>query len=554
MAYFSLHAYDADVRIPFFSGLRQDSEIASDLRYALEAENVETPNGCLQPQAGYTIMERMGDLKDCQTKFDTIARFHRRWYEGEGSKDWLVCATGGRLYYRQEDDLRSWKLIEMPAGMTSFSSDKWSWVTYEKSYTVEVGQDTEVITIDILLISNAQDGMYMVLPPDRPQTWGDIKLYAWSEINTKTWDELYTSKWQIIKINTTFGGTEYKFGVIERRAERIWGTAITNEPDMLVYSTAYDPTDWRMYNPSDYDSPEATSPRLEEDCPGTILQPSWDGDSFKALKRFGDQLLAFKEHTVWRIMGVAPGEFQLVEQYGGGTTFPDTVAVDTERVLLVEKDGLSVYDGMTVQPFGRAFIEQFWKTVNRSAMDQMCAVLFKRKYYLSLPTGDSDSNNALIVYNIDDGTFLLYTDIYLEALMVAGEKLYATSATLPGKIMELHYNSWDTGVARGDPIKWATPWIDFNYKTIAKGGYEIYFNPEVKKYPVTFRFSIQTEKKTKTKMVTIKPTLDKAKQKRIRFGGTSRKFRLIIEVASLPTGAIWRLVGGIQMVVETDPD
>ena len=96
--------------------------------------------------------------------------------------------------------------------------------------------------------------------------------------------------------------------------------------------------------------------------------------------------------------------------------------------------------------------------------------------------------------------------------------------------------------------------MDFSRKSIAKGGYEIYFSPEVRGFPVTFRFSIQSEKKIKSKNVTVQPTVTKAKQKRIRFGGTARKFRVVIETLGLTQGATWRLTGGIQMIVETDPD
>jgi hypothetical protein len=52
----------------------------------------------------------------------------------------------------------------------------------------------------------------------------------------------------------------------------------------------------------------------------------------------------------------------------------------------------------------------------------------------------------------------------------------------------------------------------------------------------------------------VQTTTFKAKQKRIRFGGTSRRFRLIVETVAAPKGSVWRLLGGIQMVVETDPD
>ena len=53
MAYFSLHAYDADVWLQEFKGINQaDAEINADPRFAVEAENVETPLGVLQPHAG----------------------------------------------------------------------------------------------------------------------------------------------------------------------------------------------------------------------------------------------------------------------------------------------------------------------------------------------------------------------------------------------------------------------------------------------------------------------------------------------------------------------
>jgi hypothetical protein len=253
-------------------------------------------------------------------------------------------------------------------------------------------------------------------------------------------------------------------------------------------------------------------------------------------------------------MGVSPGEYQFTEQYGGGTYFPNTIAVDVERILMVERDGLSVYDGQTVSRFSREFTEKFWRTVNPNAMDQMCAALFKNRYYLAVPTNGATANNALMVYNIEEGSFLVYTDIYVESMLASEDNLYATSSTLPGKIMKINYDSWETGVAAGKTAKWETPWMDFGRKSIAKGGYEIYFNPEVRKFPVTFRFSIRTEKKVKSKTITIQPTIDKEKQKRIRFGGTSRRFKLIIEVLSIAKDATWRLTGGIHMIVETDPD
>jgi hypothetical protein len=223
--------------------------------------------------------------------------------------------------------------------------------------------------------------------------------------------------------------TPKKFGVIERYAERIWGGAIPEDPDMLVYSRPYNPTDWTG----------PTSEEEPEDGAGDIQQPSWDGDSFTALKTFGSQLIAFKKNRVWRVMGTDPGEYTFKEQYGGGTAYPGTVALDNERILLAEREGMSVYDGLSVNPFQRMMIEKLWKTVNPAAMDQMCACLFKNRYYLAVPTDGATANNMLIVYNLEEGSFLKYTDIHIESLLATEDTLYATSSTLPGKLVIIHY-------------------------------------------------------------------------------------------------------------------
>ena len=82
----------------------------------------------------------------------------------------------------------------------------------------------------------------------------------------------------------------------------------------------------------------------------------------------------------------------------------------------------------------------------------------------------------------------------------------------------------------------------------------------MKNDPVELIISVQTEKKLKTKRYTVNPLTDEQKEagkehrgKRLHFGGSGRKFRVIIETEAGVT-APWRLLGGLQMVVETDPD
>lgn len=533
MAQYSLHAYDADVFVDGFLGIQQArTEVNGDVRCAAEAENMETPNGVLQPGAASAVMD--GEFTD---RVETLASFTRRWYEGSGKNEWYVCCAGGKLYYRQAGDGNSWVPIQLPSGISAYSKSVWSCVNYE--ITPELGENT----VDVLLMSNDTDGMIMVVPPDKPTTYGDLSEYTHNQMAAFTHEELSSPAWLITTVDTQ----GYKFGVIERSFDRIWGADVQGNPDMLVYSAPYDPLDWEQ------------NVETPEDGAGNILQPSWDGDKFCALKQFGEQLLAFKRNRIWRVLGTNPGVYEFHEQYGGGTALFNTVAVDKERVLMESANGLSVYDGMSTSDYMREAVQKIWDQLNRDAMDQTCAALFRNRYYVAFPMGSSAVNNAMLVYNFSDGTILYYPDMYVESFMVTEERLFYASSTLPGKILEMKYDSWKTGEASGKATKWISPWIDFGYKRIQKGGFDLYFLPEVQETPVTLKFSIQTEKKTKTKYYTVAP-LDAGQQsakqhkgKRLHFGGNGRRFRIIIETEAGVT-APWRLIGGLQLVVETDPD
>jgi hypothetical protein len=540
MAYFALHAYDADVWIREFRGLNQaDVSMNPDTRFAAEAENVETVHGVLQPQAAFDI--HPGPLGNDSQRVETLAVFHRRWYTGQGSHNWYVCASGGKIYQKQEGSDVEWAQI----GTSTYNSNVWSWVTYE------INPENSDVPVDVLLMSNDQDGMFMVVPPDRPYTWGDLITNedTWGDVEESTWEEIASERWQVQSVDTHADPDDpdepqKKFGVIERYGERIWGGALLDDPDMLVYSRPFKATDWTA----------AGQDEQPEEGAGDVEQPSWDGDKFYALKRFGDQLLAFKKNKIWRVLGFSPSEFTFHEQYGKGTEYFNTIAVEGERVFMATRDGVAVYDGMNTTPYAKEQIEQLWRTVNMNALDQMCAAMYDKRYYLAFPTGESTVNNAMLVFDLNEGSILFYPDMNIESFLPANDKLFATTSTMPGKIIQIQHDSWVTGKTTGKPTKWVTPWMDFGYKRIQKGGFEVYFTPEVRGAPMTFSFSIQTEKKIKTKMVTVQTTTFKAKQRRIRFGGAGRRFRLIIETQNVPTSVTWRLLGGIQMIVETDPD
>jgi hypothetical protein len=334
--------------------------------------------------------------------------------------------------------------------------------------------------------------------------------------------------------------TPKKFGVIARYAERIWGGAIPDDPDTLMYSAPYDPFDW------------AVDTEIPEDGAGEINQPSWDGDSFTALHQFGQQLIAFKKTRVWRILGTDPGEYTFKEQYGGGAPLYRTVAVDNERILMLGTDGVRIYDSASVQPFYQQFAYTVFQRMKQALLDGAFGCVWKNKYYLAIPLDSTaTANNAVLIYDSIENKWLLRDDVAVEAFLPTETALYYTSAATPGRIWQWKEDSWTTGTAAGS-CEWITPWTDLNFKNCDKNGLELYVTVEVTA-AATVTFTLQTEKKSKVKTYTVEvPATGKsAKQKLLRFGSSFRRFRLKISSA---TTTPWRIVGGLQLLTELDAD
>lgn len=492
-SYVSLGSYSGTLRIPEFKGLNQYGDgIGLDPRFAMEASNALTTEGVLRPMSEHTLLPQT-----LPSPIETLARLYRRWYTVSDEKEVFIAASDGHLYWSLPGS-SEWTKIELPEGWIGnrYQLNTWSYVTYE------INPEGSPAPVDVILLSNAKDGMIMVRGDD---------------------------------LTAYIVPTPKKFGVIARHAERIWGGAIDNDPDMLAYSAPYDPFDW------------AQNDEYPEDGAGDILQPSWDGDSFMALMPFGSQLIALKRNRVWRIVGANPGEYVFKEQYGGGTAYPNSVVVDGSRILMLGRDGLLQYNGESVAPYYQEYASAIWKRLNHSVLDKSFACFYKDSYFCAIPLDDSQENNAVIIYNTVERTWLLREGVRVEAFLPMEDALFYTSTTTPGKLW-----CWEEDSSTACPLRWVSGWQDFGYKNIAKSGWEAYLTVECDA-AVELSLTIQTEKKAKTKTILFEPPPEGryAKQRRVRFGGNGRRFRVIIESAgSTP----WKIIGGLQIETETDMD
>lgn len=472
--------------VPQFYGINQAQERVA-MGYATRAENIDTRYGKLQSAAGFSAY-----TPDLGEAIITLARFHRRFYSPASERDVLVAATATKIYVLVEGaQSPEWKLVYSTA-----TSGSWDYVAYEDY------RDNAETPVDILLMTNAQDGMISI--------WGD-------------------------NLTASIVETPAKFGALTRYKERIFGTAATGEPDRIWYSAPFNPRDWEQ---------NATIP---EDGGGFLDYPTWDGDSFIALRPFGSYLLAFKQRMICIVSGADPGEFTIREGYGtDGPLSENTVVINETAAFFLATSGIGLFDGNTIKMLSRDIISAIASRININAISTASAAINDGVYCCAVPLDQSTVPNAIIEYDTERGTFMLRTGFTVGSLCSSGNgALLLTTVKSPDRVC-----LWGQGEDYdGEPVHaiWESPWTDMDAKETTKSGFRIRCLAEGSG-PIDF--SIQTERKTKTKTIPI-PTPETVKKKPVQknISNRGRQFRFKIESStrfSIPTG--------LQIETELDSD
>ena len=528
--------YSTSFNITHFSGLNQTGDgYNMNMQYAREMENVSVEGGSFRPMREGLLMPQ-----ELTEPIGTLARLHRRYGAETGTL--LVAISNGSVFTKELDGDDAWQVRY--TGLTENDCD---WLTYETSRFPEYNPNrtyaagercdhteddvrrsyrctSDIATaeawnaehweaisvtdpIDILLFSNAKDGMFCL--------YGDNKSVRPIWITPAP------------EIRPT---ENIKFGVIARYNERIWGTGIDGDPDKLMYSTPYDPFNW------------TANADIPEDGAGDILQPSWDGDRFLALRQYGDNLLAVKRNSIWRIYGTDPSSFTMSQQYGGGTIVENTFVVFNDRAYMLGENGMLAYDGTGAYAFQQETIQDLMQNhVNHAALDKACAWMRDRTYCLALPVNGSEYCNAILEYNTAERTFALRTGVSVDSFLSVNERLFYTSAIEPGRVFELQDRIGPTLFC-----KWVSGYQDLGMKSSIKSAFIVYMMVE-SEAPVELRVGIRTEKKLKQKIVVTKP----GKLNRIQLNLQGRVFRLEIESYS---AVPFTIAGGMKIDMELDPD
>ena len=519
--------YTASLTIPEFRGVMQYDEnesINTDMRYAADGGCFSIRDGTLLPVALPT------DERTLTGRYYSGAVLRLVNNSSMTEKN-IITATGEDT--AQEKALTSFFGFTYgpvgAAGTLGTLGTRFSFAQYEYY------DSDDSKTYDAMLLSNTTSGMQLVV----------LKTNS-----TMTFDPVTTP---------------YNFGVIARFGERIWGTGIEDHPDVLCYSAPYDPTDWTQ------------NVQIPEDGGGEIRQPTFDGEGFTALVPFGNSLLAFKEHSLWRITGLSPDEYTFQEQYGTGTIYPNTIVVYQEGVFFLTDRGVYRYDGVSVRPFQTQALRTLWKDLPLRSINPVIptGIIWNNRYILSIPTLSTDTvNTDTVIYNFTEGTWEHGpTDLSATVYFEIANGLYFLQ---PGSGNTTKLRAW-CGTVEETPASavsdittfngfdWISPWSDMNCKDVLKHDFKLRFwiqthndllDSGAAAGKLKLEVTVETERGEKTREMLFEQDSDTEILMRFHISGKKvrLKFKCRDENGNTTMNAWCRIMGGVQLNADVTPE
>lgn len=480
--------YEGSFLIPAPLGVYQaagDTNIP--VEYASRAYNIRTERGMLATSLGISRA-----LPALGAPIETLTRFYRRTRPEDPE---VFVAAGGGSLYTYTMGTEGW--IQRASG---FLSSKWSCVTYEAQ--------EDGATVDVLILSNALDGMVALFGSD---------LRAERKALTIGDDH-----------------ADVRFAQLGRYAERIFGTGAPGYPDSVFYSRPYDPFNF---------SGDAQSPELGG---GVIAQPTWDGDSFMALENFGGYLLAVKQRTAFEIRGTDPSSFTITQAFGtDGPLEARTIATDQQSMFFLSQGGIGLYDGATLRLLSRDALFDTMRMRMEGKAHLSTGCVCDHVYYLALAVRENENdvvseNNCVIEFDAQRGTFMVRKGLRVKDFYALGGRLYFTQADAPYEV--LLYADENARGYLGEPMEslWQTPWLDLG-KAQIKRDFVLRFTAEADEDDVPLLLTVATERREKTKTVLIKK---RRRDYRVKIQTSGRRVQL--RLASHARAAGWRILGGVQ--------
>ena len=242
---------------------------------------------------------------------------------------------------------------------------------------------------------------------------------------------------------------------------RLFTAGDANNPSRLYYSQA--PGDTRTIE-------NWTAASESENVSGGFVDVGTDSDPITELFALSNQLLIFKRDSLYRLLGDRPGNFRIQPVNGTMQQPVQTACVRAGDVLyFLTAGGMYYFDGQTVQRKADADkVRVLLERANLSAC--VAAARTDRLYFAFREASGAGANDAVLIYDLARGTYMLRRGFTAYGLFAAGGTMYLLDQN--GYVCRFEEGETYDG-ARIDAY-WKTPMTDLDSKAVVKRLEELY--------------------------------------------------------------------------------
>lgn len=242
---------------------------------------------------------------------------------------------------------------------------------------------------------------------------------------------------------------------------RLFAAGDSRNPSRLYYSQA--PGDTRSIE-------NWASAEESENVGGGFVEIGVGSDPITGLFALSNQLLIFKRDSLYRLLGDRPGNFRIQPVNGTMQQPVHTACVRVGDVLyFLTSDGMYYFDGQTVQR--KADADKVSLLLQHADLTEcMAAARGDRLYFAFRETAHEGANEAVLIYDLARGTYMLRRGFQARGLFAAGGMLYL----LDGNGFVCRFEEGETYDGARIDAYWKTPMTDLDSKAVNKRLEELY--------------------------------------------------------------------------------
>lgn len=218
-----------------------------------------------------------------------------------------------------------------------------------------------------------------------------------------------------------------------------------------------------------------------------------NGDPIMGICSIGNQVVIFKRYSTWRLYGDRPSNYTVeqVDSASHGMANSSAIIV-TDVPYWLTKNGIYYFNNTSIQPIDREkYLTKFLDEVN-SVMQSKGACV-KNKMYFTCRTADSGADDAIIVFDLIRGTYMIRDGLEVHDMVAFDDELFFVNDT------RYVYQFERGGSYDGAPIRayWKTQATDLGETYAEKQFKRVYMRCRGERIVVSFRTDQKTDTTTK---------------------------------------------------------